>query len=227
MLIELGPVGVSEAAELLGVAPSTAHRVLAMLVYRDFAEQGDDRQYRAGPMLQSSDERPSATKRLHVIAAPHLRRIAAHTGETVSLQVLVAGDVRFVDSIEGDQVLRIGSRKGRRLPAHRVSGGLVLLAELTPEEIGHRCRALPTAEMDRLARDLAAVRKHGFAVNDQRTEPGVTAVAVPIAGALDRAVAALALAMPSMRFDRRTVGATVDTLRAVAGRIAAELVESR
>ena len=44
-----GELTVSEAAERLGVARSTAHRLLAMLVYRDFAEQGPDRRYRAGP----------------------------------------------------------------------------------------------------------------------------------------------------------------------------------
>ena len=35
-----GALTVSEAADRLGVARSTAHRVLAMLVYRDFAVQG-------------------------------------------------------------------------------------------------------------------------------------------------------------------------------------------
>ena len=44
-----GQLTVSEAAERLGVARSTAHRLLAMLVYRDFAEQGTDRRYRACP----------------------------------------------------------------------------------------------------------------------------------------------------------------------------------
>lgn len=226
-LAETGPVGVTEAAELLGVAPSTAHRLLAMLVHRDFAEQGHDRRYRAGPMLRGSEERPSAMKRLQQAALPHLRDAAAETGETVSLQILVAGDVCFVESIEGDQLLRVGSRKGMRLPAHQVSGGLVLLAALDPDDVQRRCRGLTVPEMDRLDRELAAVRQQAFAVNDQRTEPGVSAVAVPIPGTRGRALAALALAMPSVRFEGRAIGATVDVLRSGADRIAAQLVEPR
>ena len=41
----------SEAAERLGVARSTAHRLLSMLLYRDFAVQDEDRRYDAGPVL--------------------------------------------------------------------------------------------------------------------------------------------------------------------------------
>jgi DNA-binding IclR family transcriptional regulator len=52
VLLQLeGPVTVSAAAERLGVARSTAHRLLTMLVYRDFAVQDEDRRYRAGPVI--------------------------------------------------------------------------------------------------------------------------------------------------------------------------------
>jgi len=39
LLQQEGPLRVADAAERLGVARSTAHRLLAMLVYRDFAVQ--------------------------------------------------------------------------------------------------------------------------------------------------------------------------------------------
>lgn len=38
----------TEAAAQLGVARSTAHRLLSMLVYRDFAVQGANRRYASG-----------------------------------------------------------------------------------------------------------------------------------------------------------------------------------
>jgi IclR family acetate operon transcriptional repressor len=46
LLQQEGSLRVTDAAERLGVSRSTAHRLLAMLVYRDFAEQTDDRRYR-------------------------------------------------------------------------------------------------------------------------------------------------------------------------------------
>jgi len=219
VLAEQGPMGVSEAAEYLGVAPSTAHRLLAMLVYRDFAEQDDDRRYRAGSMLQGANERSSVIRRLRTAAIAHLRGLAAATGETASLQTLVGSDVRFLESIEGERLLRVGSRKGWRLPAHRVSGGLVLLAELSSGDVRDRCQDVSDVEVTGLLRELAAVRKRGFAVNEERTEPGVSAVAVPVVGALGRAVAALALAMPTVRFDPDRIAGIIEVMRDAARRI--------
>jgi DNA-binding IclR family transcriptional regulator len=46
-----GSLSISEAAERLGVALSTAHRLLSMLVYRDFAVLEADKRYAAGPVL--------------------------------------------------------------------------------------------------------------------------------------------------------------------------------
>ena len=43
---------VTDVAARLGVSVSTAHRLLGMLVYRDFAEQLPDRRYAAGPVLR-------------------------------------------------------------------------------------------------------------------------------------------------------------------------------
>ena len=53
MLRDQGRLRVRQAAEDLGIAPSTAHRLLAMLVYRDFARQDEHRCYVPGPGLSA------------------------------------------------------------------------------------------------------------------------------------------------------------------------------
>src|SRR5256885_13256667 len=57
MLRDNGSLRVSEAAQELGTARSTAHRLLAMLVYRDFAVQDEARKYLPGAALSA----PQAT----------------------------------------------------------------------------------------------------------------------------------------------------------------------
>ena len=52
LLKQEGPIRVSDAADRLGVSGSTAHRLLGMLVYRDFAEQLPDRRYGPGRLMQ-------------------------------------------------------------------------------------------------------------------------------------------------------------------------------
>src|SRR5438445_335664 len=57
ILRDNGSLRVSEAAQELGTARSTAHRLLAMLVYRDFAMQDEARNYLPGPALSAPQAR--------------------------------------------------------------------------------------------------------------------------------------------------------------------------
>jgi IclR family transcriptional regulator, acetate operon repressor len=51
MLRDVGAVRLNQAATELGIARSTAHRLLAMLVYRGFAVQDEKRIYHPGPAM--------------------------------------------------------------------------------------------------------------------------------------------------------------------------------
>ena len=52
LLQQEGAMRVTDVAARLGASVPTAHRLLGMLVYRDFAEQLPDRRYAAGPFLR-------------------------------------------------------------------------------------------------------------------------------------------------------------------------------
>jgi DNA-binding IclR family transcriptional regulator len=120
--------------------------------------------------------------------------------------VLEGNGVRFIDGVEGMHVLRVGSPVGMLLPAHRTSGGKALLAELSREEL----RALyprdlpgdPATARATLERQLATIRRRGYATNLGESERGIAAVGACVRDASRRAVAALAVAMPSARCPR-------------------------
>ena len=61
-----------------------------------------------------------------------LDRLRDEINETVYLIVVNGTEALFLLGSEGRQQLRIGSRAGAQLPAHRTSGGKVLLAALDP-----------------------------------------------------------------------------------------------
>lgn len=207
LLQQEGPFGVSEAADRLGVARSTAHRLLAMLVYRDFAEQDEDRRYLAGPVLRGSEP----TAQLREVALPHLRALVARVDETANLVVPVGDQVRFLLTVECDRVLRVGDREGRLLPAHSTSGGRALLARLAPADVAARYPGDAA-----LSRILRQARRQGYAVNNQETEAGVTAVGVALGEH-----AALSLALPTARYSKTRLPALVAELRATAGQLTA------
>ncbi len=88
LLLLEGPLGVRDAAARLAVAPSTAHRLFAMLVYRDFAEQGPDRLYLPGPALRGAGATEAPVALLRRLARPHLRRLVDRVNESANLLVL-------------------------------------------------------------------------------------------------------------------------------------------
>ena len=200
LLQQEGAMRVTDAASRLGVSVSTAHRLLGMLVYRDFAEQLPDRRYGPGPVLRRGPVPQASVATLRDVALPHLRTLAEAVGETANVMLLSGADVRFVATVESAQVLRVGDRTGRTLPAHLVSGGKAVLATLPAERLAAVLAPLDADAAARLERELARVRRRGFAVNDQETEAGLAAVgvAVPPSGGLSGV--ALSVAAPRVRY---------------------------
>lgn len=225
-----GPLTVSEVADRIGVAASTAHRLLRMLVYRDFAVQDSGRAYRVGPLLELATHSRSAASRLRTAALPQLHRLVDQLGESANLTVRTADTVRFVASVECGQALRVGSREGMVFPAQRTSGGLVLLAEIPAAEVAALFaperfveRPEPPPDLRQLNDELAKIRRNEFAVNDGRSERGVVAVGVAVRDDSGAAVAALSVSMPSIRYDKRSLPRYVGALRAAAARLEREL----
>lgn len=225
-----GELSVSEAARRLGVAPSTAHRLLSMLVYHDFAMQTEQRSYRVGLVLELAAHSHSATSRLRAVALPHMADLVEEVGESCNLIIRTGDTARFIASVECTQALRVGNREGMAFPAHRVTGGLVLLAELSREQVEttypasrYTNRPEQRPDLARLHRELARIRNMGFAVNRGLSERGVVAVGRPVRNAVGQAVAGLSVSMPSVRFDPRQVPMWVAALGNAAAAIRADL----
>ena len=214
---------VTDVATRIGVSVSTAHRLLGMLVYRDFAEQLPDRRYGPGLVLRRGAVEQASVATLREVALPHLRKLVDAVGETANVMVLAGPDVRFVATVESDQVLRVGDRTGRTLPAHLVSGGKAVLAALDEERRAAVLAPLGAAASAKLERELRTVRRRGFAVNDQETEAGLTAVGVAVPDSAGHTPAALSVAAPTARYSRDRLPAWGAALAAAAGAIARDL----
>ncbi|MBV9449824.1 MAG: IclR family transcriptional regulator [Streptosporangiaceae bacterium] len=223
---------VSEVADHLGVARSTAHRLLGMLVYRQFAVQDAvTRAYRPGPRLVEIGLAAAGAFNLRARMRPYLDEIAAVTGETVSLLVLEGDSVHFVESIESQRTVRVSARPGQRVPAHATSGGKAILAALPLAEVlaiypSERLvtatdRTLATRE--ELLAELARVREAGFATNFEEREAGLGAVGMAVLGAGGRPAAAFAVAIPMQRLTQAYAGETARALRTVVATASADL----
>jgi DNA-binding IclR family transcriptional regulator len=225
-------VRVAEAGRDIGVARSTAHRLMQMLQYHGFVSQDpDSKAYTAGPELIGMAVSIVGGLDLRVVARPIMDDMVRRLGETVHISVLRGSDIFFVESIETTRSLRVGSRTGMTLPAYATASGKVLLAGLDQSEIRrlmtHTKLAALTDRTLTSRRDLEAhlelVRELGYASNFGESEEEVWSVAVPVRDMGGNVRAALAISAPPSRLDQDAVAGVAAVLREGADRISVVL----
>ncbi|MGH8979921.1 MAG: IclR family transcriptional regulator [Acidimicrobiales bacterium] len=225
-------LAVRESAELLGVAPSTAHRLLATMQATGFVVQDPStRRYGAGPVLLHVAL--ASLQRIDVgrVARPHLSALAAETRETVSLAVGEGAVVRFIDSVEGSEIVRVSTRTGVVVPAHSTAAGKVFLAGIGKDDL---LRLYPSTRLQRrtsrtvvsrskLVKELEQVRRSGYATSYAESAEGLAAVAVGIRDVRGRVIAALAVSLPLERLDERRADRIAAVMTRRARRVEEEL----
>ncbi|HJQ48786.1 MAG TPA: IclR family transcriptional regulator [Amycolatopsis sp.] len=206
LLSARGQLRIVDAAESLGVARSTAHRLMTALLQRGFATQDARKIYRPGPALVQLKSPGISSPDVRAATRAHLEALRRKVGETCHLAVLEGNGVRFVDCVESPEVQRVGSRLGMLLAAHTTAIGKALLAELSAAEfLALYPRGLPTTRGSeiacraRLQRELTTIRRRGYAVNLREADPGIKAVGACLRSADGTAVAGIAVTCPAHR----------------------------
>lgn len=219
LLADQGSLRVVDVAEHLGVARSTSHRILTALTERGFLVQDAYKVYRAGPTFERLQSRTPAPRSIVDVVHPHLEALHRVVNETCHLGVLEGSGVRFIDCVQAQHPLQVGTRTGMLLPADRTAIGRALLATLPPQAL----RALyprgvtgrsqeAKSSLIALERQVHRARRAGYARNDGESEPGIQAVAVTLADHTGREIAAMAVAIPTARFERSMIPHLVEQL---------------
>jgi IclR family acetate operon transcriptional repressor len=203
-------IRVADAAAELGVAASTAHRLLAMLQVHGFiAQDHKTRQYVPGPAIIELGNAVHRHGDLTELGQGAAEELQARVLETANVSVLQHTSVVFIAGSECEQALRIANQTGRRIAAFHSAPGKVMLAGLPIE----RLRSLyPDDELTdpfngvtmrrvALEAELVEVRSLGYATNDVPNTSAVgeflsMAVAVHRNGEI---VMALSVAAPAQR----------------------------
>ena len=232
LLRERRVLTVSEASRELGVAASTAHRLLAMLQYRGFVAQDPaTKAYTLGPVLTELGLAAVRGMDIRAQARPVMERLVAEVGETVHLGVLRGTDVLFLESVESAKALRVADRTGMTLPAHASAVGKALLACLPVEQLHilYPDDNLPSfrpntiTRRDTLEQVLAAVRERGYATNADESEAGVSGVAAPVRDSTGQVRAALTVSAPTSRLTEEQIAAIAPATMRAAEAISAKL----
>jgi IclR family acetate operon transcriptional repressor len=182
-----GEVSLRELARLLELAESTVHGLLQTLVLSGHVHQTPERRYALGHALIRLGE--ASNRKLAVQAAPTLRRLAEIVGENADLAVLEGTDAVYVAQAVVPRSPRSAREVERRLPAVTTAAGRVLLSQLPPAGIDLFVRRHLVSEdgvppgLDRFLTGLARIRSHGYAIETDEVEAGISCLALPVRGA--------------------------------------------
>jgi DNA-binding IclR family transcriptional regulator len=165
------------------------------------------------------------------LAQPLLRELRDLTSETVTLCEIRKLRGFCLDFAESPQSMRMTVYRGETFPLNAGAIGKALLAFRDEEFVDAVLRDAELSaytpqtivDLKRLRRDLARVRRQGFAQSEGEITPGARSVGVPVRGPADKAVASLAVSAPTFRLGIRRGREVAAALMNAADRLAATL----
>jgi DNA-binding IclR family transcriptional regulator len=195
-------LSLADAARESGLAPPTAHRMLAALREHGLVMQRErGGSYFLGQLAFELGLAASCHFDLRDLCAPVLARISRVTGDTAFLTSRSGNDSVVVERAEGSYPIKVlTQRVGERRPLGSTVAGVALLAALDAAEIEEviRCNRPRLARYRNLSepvlrRMLERTRALGYALNDGDLIPEVTGIGVAIPARLGTPYAALSV----------------------------------
>lgn len=226
-----GPLSLSEIAKASGIGKSTVLGIVAALEATGAVERdATSRKVGLGLTLLELGRAVHARLDLTEAARPVLEELRERTSESVFLGVRSGDHVTIVDVLESVRDLKITSPVGTRIPLLAGATGRAFLASMPEEE----ARALVAStglrpftdrtivDPERYLSTLEAVRRDGWAFDDEEYIPGVRAVAARIRDGGRRSAAVWVVGFKPGMDDAKTAAvarATCDAADAIARRL--------
>lgn len=220
------PQTITAMSRRFGVSKATMHRLLTTLRARGYAVRDPlTARYGFGLTATRLAQQAGAAESLTEACWPAMRWLWRKTDETVLLAIRDGDQAVIVEKLDSPLPVLATYSLGRVMPLHAVSTGMVLLAHMSDPEIAEILRSdLPqyTAhtpiEADEVRAEIRSTRRKGYAINRERFRDGVSGVAAPVRPeGQRRAVAAIAVCVPSTRFDPQ-IDALCEAVKAAAAR---------
>lgn len=202
------PLGLKQIAQISGLHPSTAHRILAAMSAGRMVERSEPGGYRLGLRLLELGNLVRTRISVRELALPVMRELNAQTGETVNLSVRQDDEIVYVERTSSSRsAMRVVHGIGTRALLHVTAAGKLFLLQDGAARLreyakrtglsGHTKNTLATLAL--LERDLERIQRQGYAADNEEAELGVRCVAAPIRDDSGTLIAALSLSTPADR----------------------------
>lgn len=214
IIAEADGLSLTSLAQRAGIAPSTAHRILATLKAGDFVACDPHGGYLIGVQAFRIGSAFLRNRKLPESSRGVMRRLMEDAGETVNLGIEDDGYVVFISQNESHQSVRAFHRPGSRSPMHASSIGKAIMAARGDDEAVERLHrsgmpkftAHTIVDPQTLLTDLAQVRKRGWAIDDEERAEGLRCAGAAIYNEHGEVVGAISISGPTVRMTEERLG---------------------
>ena len=204
---------VAEISKRLKYSQSKTYRMVRALIQHGFLEEVDDSaKYSLGLNALRLGFLAQQRFNISVIARPFMKKLSALTKETVFLTTLNGSRGICLERVESDDPIRwTAFQPGQEIPLHCGAPSKLLMASLgevdwdrvIAKEGLRRYTPNTITNINKLKAQLREIREKECVFSDQELYRGVRAVASPILDGLGEVVAALSIAGPVYRINKR------------------------
>lgn len=221
----------TDVVEATGLAKATVHRITATLVSHGFVALAGDGTYLPGPKALSLAGAALERIDISALAGPVIADLVAETGCTVHVGALNGDEVIYVARRDSDKPYRMPSRVGKAIWLHSTGIGKAILSTFDAKQVDRFIEhaGLPARTPNtitgraRLSRELAAVRRRGYATDDEENEPGIRCVAAGIRDHTGQTNFGISVSTLTLEHTMEQVEAMAPKAIAAAGRISRAL----
>lgn len=191
---------ISDIVRNLHLPKSTTHTLLLTLERRGYLHRNEQtHRYLFGFKLFSLAKTALSGNEFREQASPMLRSLMDSCGLTIHMAILEQSDIVLIDKVEPPGLIKLATWIGKRMDPHCTGVGKALIAYLPDEKLNILVteHGLPRHNEDtivsvsKLKRQLAEVRRLGYALDDEEDEIGLRCVGCPIFDSTGAAVAAI------------------------------------
>ena len=209
-LARTGPLGLTELCHEVNMNKTTVHRILNSLLYLGYVQQ-DSATTKYRLTFKIWDIANQLLNKIDIIeeVRPHLRELAAKTGETVHLVQMDGIHATYIAKEESESSVRLVSMVGKSIPLYCSGVGKAMLADMSDEEIKQIWQASERKQLtehtitdfDYFMKEIGNIRKQGYATDNEENELGVRCVAVSLGDKKPSPHYAFSISAPIHRMD--------------------------
>lgn len=203
-----GGLTLTDLAQRVALAPSTAHRLLATLEKMGYVYQGGELgRWYIGLQAFTVGSSFLANRDFVAQSHPYMRRLMEQSGETANLGIIDGTEAVFIDQVQCRETMRTIVKLGSRVPLHASGVGKAIFAALPDEQIDAilKVKGLPRittntiTSPERMWASIRVIRQRGWSFDDEEHALATRCVAAPIYDEHAEVLGAISVAGPSSR----------------------------